>query len=106
MGGSRTGRLSQAICREAPKGRPLSTEKTWRSEGRPRKVSRYPQTPKKPTQRPTNVEDRGEKRKMTWPVIVTVDGEGHEMKWGLLSRNAAWKAGHFWEWGHGSEVLP
>ena len=30
-------------------------------------------------------------------MIVTVDGDGHERKWGLLSRNTAWKTGGFWE---------
>ena len=65
--------------------------------GGPERSARDPQTPKKPTQRETNGEDRGEKREMTWPVIVTVDGEGHERKWGPLSRSAAWRAGRFWE---------
>ena len=31
-----------------------------------------------------------------------VDGEGHEMKWGPLSRSAAWKAGRFLEDGNGA----
>ena len=30
-------------------------------------------------------------------MIVTVDNDGHERKWGLLSRNTAWRAGLFWD---------
>ena len=73
--------------------------------GGPERSARDPQTPKKPTQRENNGEVRGEKRKATWPVIVTVDGEGHERKWGPLSRNAAWKAGRFWEDGNGAVTV-
>ena len=70
--------------------------------GRPERSARDPQTPKKPTRRETNGKDRGGKRKTTLPVIVTVDGEGHERELVPLSRNAAWRAGRFWEDGNGA----
>ena len=35
-------------------------------------------------------------------MVVAVDGDGHERKWGPLSRNAAWRAGSFWEGGNGA----
>ena len=50
--------------------------------GGPERSARDPQTPKKPIQRENNGEVPGEKRKATWPVIVTVDGEGNEKKMG------------------------
>ena len=34
---------------------------------------------------------------MKRPTIITVEEEGHERNWGLLSRTNAWKAGRFWE---------
>ena len=34
-------------------------------------------------------------------MVFTVDGDGHERKWGSLSRNIAWKAGRLWEDGNG-----
>ena len=34
---------------------------------------------------------------MKRPTIITVEEEGHERNWGLLSRTNAWRAGCFWE---------
>ena len=34
---------------------------------------------------------------MKRPTIITVEEEGHERKWGPLSKANAWRAGRFWE---------
>ena len=39
---------------------------------------------------------KGQPRKHR-PMIITVDENGREKKWGLLSRSSAWRAGSFWE---------
>ena len=71
----------------------------WRG---PERSAKEPRTQRKPTQRETNEEDQGERKKAKWPIVVTVDGDGHERKWGPLSRNAARRAGRFWEDGNGA----
>ena len=70
--------------------------------GGPERPAKEPRTQRKPTQRETNEEDHGERKKAKWPIVVTVDGDGHERKWGPLSRNAARRAGRFWEDGNGA----
>ena len=30
------------------------------------------------------------------PIIITVEENGHERRWGLLSESNAWRAGSFW----------
>ena len=93
------GAIPEALCGEAPKGQSVSVEKTsWRSEGRPERSADDPQTPKNTAQREANEANGGDgEKKAKWSVIVTVDEDGHERKWGPLSRNAAWRAGRFWE---------
>ena len=71
----------------------------WRG---PERSAKEPRTQRKPTQRETDEEDQGERKKAKWPIVVTVDGDGHERKWGPLSRNAARRAGRFWEDGNGA----
>ena len=66
--------------------------------GGPERSASDPQTPEQPTRHENNEGNgaSGEK-KAKWPVIVTVDGEGHERKWGPLSWNTAWRVCRFWE---------
>ena len=69
---------------------------------RPRKVSQgTTDTEETHTARDRRGRLRG-KKKAKWPIVVTVDGDGHERKWGPLSRNAARRPGRFWEDGNGA----
>ena len=38
-----------------------------------------------------------EPKKTKGPMIVTVETNGRERRWGPLSRPSAWRAGSFWE---------
>ena len=73
------------------------------SAGRPERSARDPQTPEQPTRHETN-EGNGAsgERNAKWPVVVSIDGDGHERRWGPLSLTAAWRAGRFWEGGNGA----
>ena len=63
--------------------RPRGSEPRGPLPGGPERSSDDPQTPKNTTQREANEGNgaSGEK-KAKWPVVVTVDRDGHERKWG------------------------
>ena len=46
-----------------------------------------------------------EKATSTRPTVVTVDQNGHERRWGQLSRSTAWRVGRFWDDMEGNVVV-
>ena len=70
--------------------RPRGSNPRGPLRGGPERSDDDPQTPENTTQREANEANGGNgEKKAKWPVIVTVDGDGHERKWGPLSRNTA-----------------
>ena len=86
--------------------RPRGSDPRGPLRGGPERSACDPQTPEQPTRHEAN-EGNGAsgERNAKWPVIITIEGDGHERKWGLLSPNAAWKAGRFWEGGNGAVMV-
>ena len=67
--------------------------------GGPERSAKEPQTPPKASHGKANGGNAGKPKpsERKRPAIITIDGSGHERRWGPLTRTNAWRVGRFWD---------